>query len=71
VTGATLAGDLRLWETDFLMPGTSVINFRAGRVRANNAVVPLSATGSLSVFCDMARAPAPPTSSLDVVGYFQ
>jgi hypothetical protein len=70
VTGPTAAGDLRLWETDFLMPGTSVINFKAGRVRANNAVVPLSATGSLSVFCDMAGAGST-HFILDVVGYFE
>ena len=70
VTGPTAAGDLRIWETDFLMPGTSVINFRAGQARANNAVVPLSATGSISVQCDMAGAGST-HFILDVVGYFE
>jgi glucose/arabinose dehydrogenase len=70
VTGATGSGDLRVWETGLLMPGTSVINFRAARARANNAVVTLSATGSISVYCDMASSGSV-HFILDVVGYFQ
>jgi hypothetical protein len=50
-------------------PLASAINFRAGIVRANNAVVPLGAGGQLSVQCDM---PAGGTDFFfDISGYFQ
>jgi glucose/arabinose dehydrogenase len=70
VTSPSAAGHLRLWEQGSLMPPTSVINFRAGQARANNAAVTLSSTGGVSVFCGITG-----TGSthfvLDVMGYFE
>ena len=68
----TDGGDLRVYPTGAAAPLASSINFRPGIVRANNAIVPLGASGQISVQCDM-----PPGSSgstdffFDVYGYFQ
>jgi hypothetical protein len=63
------AGDLRLFPSGIAAPLVSTINFSAGQILANNAVVPLTGTipGSLDVQADFAG-----TSHfvLDVVGYF-
>ncbi len=65
-------GDLRVFPAGGAAPLASSINFRPGIVRANNAIVPLGASGQISVQCDM-----PPGSSgstnffFDVYGYFQ
>jgi len=48
-------------------PSASTINFRAGQTRANNAIEPLSATGTLSV----TNGPGTTDFILDVNGYFQ
>jgi hypothetical protein len=62
-------GDLRVYPAGGAAPLASAINFRAGIVRANNAVVPLGAGGQLSVQCDM---PAGGTDFFfDISGYFQ
>jgi hypothetical protein len=72
VTGATAAGNLRLYPADHPLPLASAINFRAGQTRGNNAVVRLGTAGSIAVRCDM-----PPGSGgqthliLDVFGYFE
>ena len=47
------AGDLRVYPTGGTAPLASAINFRAGVVRANNAIVPVSVGGQISVQCDM------------------
>jgi uncharacterized repeat protein (TIGR01451 family) len=67
VTGATSAGDLRLF------PGgspsfSSVINYLSGQTRANNGVVPLASDGSIGVQCDQASGTT--EFILDVNGYF-
>ena len=69
VTQPTLAGDLRLYAADVAAPNSSVINFRPGQTRANNAVISLGASGDIVVLCDM---PGPGTVQLilDVNGYF-
>jgi ELWxxDGT repeat protein len=69
VVGATAGGHLVAWPAGTAMPATSTMNFSTGQVRANNAILPLAASG-LDVR---------PTLSgggtvhliLDVVGYFQ
>jgi hypothetical protein len=68
VTQPTSAGHLILFPGG-TPPGVSNINFRAGQTRANNAIVPLSASGTLSV----ADGQSSGTTHfiLDVNGYFQ
>jgi hypothetical protein len=62
-------GDLRVFPAGAPVPLASAINFRAGIVRANNAVVPLGAGGMISIQCDM---PSGSTNFFfDVQGYFQ
>jgi subtilisin family serine protease len=62
-------GDLRLYPAGGAAPLSSVINFRPGIVRANNAILPLGAGGQISVQCDM---PSGSTNVFfDVYGYFQ
>jgi hypothetical protein len=51
------------------LPLTSTINFRAGIVRANNAMILLGTSGQLSVFCGMASGST--NFVLDVSGYFE
>jgi predicted outer membrane repeat protein len=62
-------GDLRVFPAGGAAPLASSINFRPGIVRANNAIIPLDATGQISIQCDM------PSGSthffFDVYGYFQ
>lgn len=62
-------GDLRLFPADQPTPPTSVINFRPGQTRANNAVTSISAdTGAVKLQCDSS---SPVDVILDVTGYFQ
>ena len=51
------------------VPGVSNVNFRAGQTRANNAIVPLSAGGTLSVTDGQSSGTT--HFILDVNGYFQ
>jgi hypothetical protein len=68
VTQPTSPGHLILFPGG-TPPGVSNINFGAGQTRANNAIVPLSASGTLSV----ADGQSSGTTHfiLDVNGYFQ
>jgi hypothetical protein len=72
VTGATVAGDLRLYPADAALPLASTINFGPEKTLANNAVVRLGTAAAVAVRCDM---PAGSTGSthfiLDVTGYFE
>ena len=52
-------------------PGSSTLNFRAAQTRANNTVVSLDATGSVTVFGGMPASGGTLDFILDVVGYFQ
>jgi PKD-like domain/FG-GAP-like repeat len=68
VVGPTSAGDLAVYPADQAAPLASSINFRAGVVRANNAIIPLG-FGAISVKCDM---PSGGTHFFfDVYGYFE
>jgi hypothetical protein len=72
VVNETDVGDLRLFPTSGALPAASTINFGAGHVRANNAVIPLGAGGQISVRCDMPTGSTGTTHFLfDVTGYFK
>jgi len=58
-----------LYPADEPLPPSSSLNYSAGQTRANNAVVPLSATGVLAARAS--QAPGTTTQLiLDVNGYF-
>ena len=69
VTGATAAGNLRVFPGGFPVPSASNANYVPGQTRANNAVVGLGAGGKLGVLASQA------TGTLDVIldvsGYFE
>lgn len=68
----TADGYLTLYPAGALEPLASTLNFRAGITRANNAVLPLGASGQISVFCGMPNNPMGSTDFvLDVTGYFE
>jgi hypothetical protein len=69
VTAPTAPGDLRLFPAGLLAPLASVINYSAGQTRANNAVLPLSASGQVAVRCDQASGVV--HLIVDVNGYFE
>ncbi|HYN43831.1 MAG TPA: VCBS repeat-containing protein, partial [Thermoanaerobaculia bacterium] len=69
VAGGT-AGFLVLWAGDGELPGTSNLNFGAGRVRANNAVIELARDGTRTIWVKSSSA-APVDVILDVNGYFE
>ena len=68
VTGPTSGGDLRLFAGGTQPPLASAINYAAGQTRANNGIVPLSASGTLGVLSDQATGST--HFILDVNGYF-
>lgn len=68
VAGPTAQGHLRIYPGSVL-PLTSAINYRAGQVRANNAIVGLSGGGSLTVRADQATGSV--HVLIDVTGYFE
>jgi streptogramin lyase len=61
-------GFLTLYPAGAALPTTSSINFRAGQTRANNAILPLSGSGALSVYCQQGGGTT--HFILDVTGYF-
>jgi hypothetical protein len=71
VVQPTVAGDLRLFPTGISLPLVSVINFSAGQVRTNNAVVSLVGTGlgNFTVRNDMSSGTV--HFIVDVTGYFR
>jgi hypothetical protein len=73
VTGATAAGDLRLFPSDLRPePLASTINFGVGQTRANNAVLRLGTGGKASVRCGIPAGSGGQTHFiLDVTGYFE
>lgn len=68
--GGPADGFLVLWPGDGARPATSTLNFRAGQVRANNAVLPLAGDGTRALFA-LNAAPAPTHLVLDVNGWFE
>lgn len=69
VTGSTASGDLRVFAGSTSPPLTSVINYRAGQTRANNAVVQLGPGGSITVHVEQGSGTV--QFIFDVSGYFQ
>ena len=65
----TADGFLTLYPTGQSLPLASSVNFRAGTVRANNAVLPLGASGQITVFCGMGSGST--DFLLDVTGWFE
>jgi hypothetical protein len=70
ITQPTAQGHVVLFPGGAAVPTSSTINFRAGQTRANNAIVPLGTSGTLSA---VSGQPAGNTVHfiLDVNGYFQ
>jgi Zn-dependent metalloprotease len=68
VVSPTGPGDLRMFATGSA-PLVSTINYSPGQIRANNAVVPLSDRGWLSILCDQAAGAA--DVIVDVNGFFE
>ncbi len=69
VVGPTQPGDLRLFPTGGSVTSSN-LNFVTGQTRANNATVKLSASGDLSVTCDMQVAGSA-HFLLDALGFFE
>jgi uncharacterized repeat protein (TIGR01451 family) len=70
VTGGTAQGNLRLYPADVALPLVSTINFTAGLTRANNAIVPASADGSVAIKVKNGSV-GTVQFILDVNGYFE
>ena len=68
VTQPQAAGGLVVYPAGHDLPGTSTVSFAAGRTRANNAVLGLSATGEVQVHNTSAGTVH---FILDVSGYFR
>jgi hypothetical protein len=68
VTSPTAEGHVRVFA-EGSAPLASTLNFRAGQIRANNAVLPISSDGDVRVLTVL------PSGSvhviLDAFGYFQ
>jgi subtilisin-like proprotein convertase family protein len=62
-------GHLTVYPAGASIPLASVINFRPGIVRANNAIVSLGASGQVAVLCVMISGST--DFVLDVTGYFE
>jgi hypothetical protein len=69
VLNATTVGNLTLYPAGTSPPLASTLNFRTSTARANNAVVALGTSGSVSVLCSMPSGTA--DFVLDVTGYFE
>jgi ELWxxDGT repeat protein len=66
------AGNLRVYPTGQVAPRSSVINFRAGRTRANNGTLTLGRGGQIMVQGDMPAGSSASTHFvMDVFGYYR
>jgi hypothetical protein len=63
----TTTGFLALYSTGSVWPGTSTVNYRSGRTRANNAILPLSGLGKATILNNGSTQ----HFIIDVTGYFQ
>jgi hypothetical protein len=68
-TEATAAGNLRVFPADLDTPSTSTVNYEQAETRASNAVIGLSPSGALAVYCSQPVGTAHVV--LDVTGYFE
>ena len=70
VTQPGADGNLRTFPTGLALPLVSSLNYAAGQTRANNAVMPLSANGEITVFAGQAAGTTVQVI-IDVNGYFE
>jgi hypothetical protein len=70
VVGSSVPGNLRAYPSDIVEPGTSLMNFRAGQVRANNAVLPVSRDGQAGIVLRPDMGGGTVHVLVDVNGYF-
>jgi len=68
--GSTSRGDVAVYAVDPPTVANSIVSFGLGAVRANNAIAPISATGTLKIKPTLSTL-ATPHVVVDVVGYFQ
>jgi ELWxxDGT repeat protein len=71
VTGATSDGLLRIHPSDIGAPDATVMNFRAGQTRANNATLALSGDGEFTVRYETPTGAGQVHVIVDVVGYYE
>ncbi len=71
VTGGTAAGSLRIYPADVTLPVATTISFAAGKTRANNSLLLLSATGDAGRITVRNDSPGPVHLIVDVNGYFR
>jgi hypothetical protein len=69
VTAPTAAGFVRVFPSGTALPTTSVVNYAAGRTRANNTLVMLGSTGAVDV--QIGQTVGTAHVVVDVSGYFQ
>ncbi len=62
-------GFLTLYPGGTTRPLTSTINYNAGKIRANNAIIPLGALMDINVYC--LQSTGTTNMVIDVNGYFQ
>ena len=62
-------GHLTLYQGGASLPLASTINYRAGQIRANNAIIPLGSAGDIAVRCGQGSGTA--DMVIDVNGYFR
>lgn len=70
VVAGTTPGNVVVYPGDLVAPATSTINFAAGQIRANSAIIGLATNGAGTVAVKN-RAADPVHVILDVSGYFQ
>jgi hypothetical protein len=70
VLGSTSSGDVAVYAVDPSTVANSIVSFGLGVTRANNAVAPISATGTLKIKPNLSIS-ATTHVVVDVVGYFQ
>src|SRR5215471_8688501 len=68
VTGPTAPGFLQIFAAGTAVPSTSIINYSAGKTRANNAIVALGTAGGFSVQCTQISGTV--DLVVDINGYF-
>lgn len=71
VTGSTAGGALRVYASDSVLTDATVISFQAGKSRANNAMLLLSAAGGSGRITVRNDAPGTVHLIIDVNGYFR
>ncbi|MBK6408084.1 MAG: hypothetical protein IPF66_25590 [Holophagales bacterium] len=70
ISGAA-PGSLRIYPADAALPVATTISFGAGKIRANNAMLLLSAAGEAGRVTVRNDAGAPLHLVVDVNGYFR